>query len=132
MRSSKLIMKCIAQKERLKLGLDVVFMTLNILKLDFFFFSFVYSSCSIPCIHYKLESTITKAVEKHRFNVNLSCFKQILDNYVLNICTCTLLAVSFEICRPFLNFFLSTQIAWLCRSTCFSNVYDFFLHKIHN
>ena len=32
-----------------------------------------------------LRATLQKFVEKHQFNVILSCFKQILDNYVFNI-----------------------------------------------
>ena len=58
------------------------FMTLNILKLDFF---------HIPWFHNKLEASLQKFVEKHQFYAILSCFSQIQDNYVFNKFTCTLL-----------------------------------------
>ena len=50
-----------------------------------------------------LRASLQNFVEKHQFDISLSCFKQILDNYVFNISTCTLLPLSFEICRRFLK-----------------------------
>ena len=50
-----------------------------------------------------LRATLQNFVEKYQFNVILSCFKQILDNYMFNISTCTLLAPSSKICRLFLK-----------------------------
>ena len=51
-----------------------------------------------------LRASIQKIVEKHQYSVILSCLKQILDNYVFNISTCTQFATSSKICRLFLNF----------------------------
>ena len=76
-----------------KYGSSLNFMTLNILKLKFFiFFDFTI----------KLRATFQKSIEEHQFDVISSCFEQILDNYVFNISTCTLLAPPSKICRLFL------------------------------
>ena len=61
--------------------LDMDLLTINILKLKFF--------SHIPWIYHKLEDPLQKCVEKHQCNIMLSCSRQILDNYVFNISTCT-------------------------------------------
>ena len=43
--------------------------------------------------------------ERNQFNIILSWLKQILDDYVFNLFTCTLLALSSKICRLFLKKF---------------------------
>ena len=91
-------LKVLFKRYWLKIGLHVDFMTSNILKLDFYFLFFY-----IPWIHYKLEGTITRISRKHQLNVILSCFKQILDDYLFNISTCILLAPSSKICKLFLE-----------------------------
>ena len=48
-----------------------------------------------------LRASLQKFEENHQFDVNFSCFQQILDNYMFNISTCTLLASSSNICRFF-------------------------------
>ena len=63
-------------------------------------------------------ATLQKICRKHQFNVILSYFRQLLDNYVLNV-------PLSKICIIFLKTTLLIYISWLCRSTCFSNVYDF-------
>ena len=79
---------------------DIEFMILNNLKLDFIMFLEFFI---------KLRATFQKFVEKHQFNVISSCFKQILNNHVFNtISICTLLAPSSSsrTCRIFLKYFL--------------------------
>ena len=49
----------------------------------------------------KSRASLHKLIEKHKFNVILSCFKKIMDNCVFDI---TVLAPSFKICRLFLTF----------------------------
>ena len=65
--------------------LDVDFITLTILKLEF---SFIF----LEFIIY-LRASSQNFVENHQFNVILSYFKQILDNHLFNITylhtTCT-------------------------------------------
>ena len=60
----------------LNLILDIDFMTLKILKLEFFY---------IPWIHYLLVVIITNFVGNHQFNVILLYLKNNLENYLLNI-----------------------------------------------
>jgi hypothetical protein len=69
-------------------------MTLNIMKLEFFltFLEFIVN----------LRASLQKFVEQHEFDVILSYFKQMLDNYVFNIPICTMLALPSKICRLFL------------------------------
>ena len=76
-------------------------MTLNILKL-----SFLFSPIFLEFI-ITLRETLQKFVEKHQFNVIFYhvLIKQMLDNYMSNIYTCTLLALSSKICTLFLSFF---------------------------
>ena len=84
--------------------LDVDFMTLNILNLDdsyFIFFIF-------PKFFINLRASLQIFVENHQFHVVLSCFKQVSDNYVFNVSSCTILASSSRICRLFLNNNLAT------------------------
>ena len=68
----------------LSLVLDVDFMTLTILKLEFFIF--------LEFIIY-LRASPQNFVKNHQFNVILSYFKQILDSHLFNItylhATCT-------------------------------------------
>ena len=75
-------------------------MTLNFLELDFF--------CMFLKFIINLRVTLKMFVGKHQVNVILLCFKKQLDNYVLNISTCTLLAPSSKICSFFLKKILST------------------------
>ena len=123
-RSSKLIItKCITQKVLAKSDFGHRFYDLKFLKLNYFIFLEFIINLTTPLQNF---------VEKHQFNVTLSCFKQILDNYVFNKSSCILLAPSFKISRLFLENELSTYIAWLCKSICFPNVDDFFLHQIQS
>ena len=57
-------------------------MTLSSLNLDFF---------HIPLIDYKCDGTITFIQEKYQFNIKILYVRKKLDNYMLNIPTCTLL-----------------------------------------
>ena len=59
----------------------------------------------IPLILYKLEGIVTKFNTKHQFYLILSYLKPVLNKYVFNIPTCTLLAPSSKICRIFLKTF---------------------------
>jgi hypothetical protein len=43
-------------------------------------------------------------------------FKQFLNNYMIIISTCTLLATSSKLCKLLLNFVMSTKYAQLCES----------------
>ena len=61
----------------LSLGLDIDFMTLTILKLEFSFISLEFNIC--------LRASSQNYVENHQFNVILSYFKHILDNRLFNI-----------------------------------------------
>ena len=81
--------------------LNVDFMTLNILKLDFFFLH-------DPCIYFNLRVPLQNFVKEIQFDTNLSYLKQILGIYMFNTPTCTLFLQSSKICRLFLEFFLST------------------------
>ena len=87
---SKPIIKIIAQKVWLNLVLDVDFMTLKKIKLDFLFIFIEFIT--------NLKATLQNLVEKHQFYVILSYFKQLLDNYMFKTPTCTLLAPSSRIC----------------------------------
>ena len=87
------------QKVMAKSGFRCQFYDLKYFEVGFFF--------HISWIHYKLEGTITKIVEK-KLNVILVYSNQSLDDFVFNIPTCTLLAPSFIMCRLFLKWFLST------------------------
>ena len=84
--STSLSLKVLLKKEWLKLVLDIDFMILYSSKLVIFLLIF---SLHIPWIHYNIEGIITK---------KLACFRQIFENYVFNISTCTLLAASSKIC----------------------------------
>jgi hypothetical protein len=101
----------------------------------FIFYVFLH----ISWIHFELERTITKCnhqynhwwfVENHQYIVILSYSKQVLDKYLFNIPTCTLLASSSRMCRLFLKLFFQYKISWLCGSMCFQNVHDFFFIKM--
>ena len=118
MRSSKLIIKSTAQKVMAKSSFECRFHDLKYFKVGYFFMFLEFTL--------NLRASLQKFVEKHQFYVILSCFMQIFHNYLSNISTCTLLAPSSKIGRLFLKFILLTNIAWLCESMCFSNVYDFF------
>jgi hypothetical protein len=84
----------------------------------------------IPWIRYKLEVIITKNCRKTSIWHHFIILKQIQDNYVPNISTCTLLAPSFKICRLFLEKkHCQRVIAWLCRSMCFQMFMIFFFAK---
>ena len=84
--------------------LNVDFMTLNILKLDSFSFSFLH----VPCIYFNLRAPLQNFVREIQFDTNLSYLKQILGIYMFNTPTCTLFLKSSNICRLFLEFVLST------------------------
>ena len=102
MRSSKLIIKSIAQEAMTDSSFGHRFHDLKYFEVGFVFFI-------ILEFFYKLESTITKnSRRKHKFDVILSYFKQVLNNYMINVSTCTLLALSSRICRIFLDYFLIT------------------------
>ena len=71
-------------------------------------------------------------VEKNPFILILSCLEHILDNDMFNIPTCTLLALYCKVCKNFLNFFCQHKLLGFVDQCVFSNVYDFFLHKIRS
>ena len=97
---SKLIAKSISQNGKcLSSGLDMNFKALINLKLNFFiFFEFI--------IDWRYHYNFIE--EKHQLYVILSCFENILNYYVFNISTCTLLALYPKICRLFLKTKLAT------------------------
>ena len=97
MRSSKLIIKSIAQKVMANYGFGCKFHDLKYLDFRFFFFIFLEFIIN-------MRATL-QFCRKHKFNVILSCFKKNLDNYMFNLSTCTLLALSSRICIFFLNLF---------------------------
>ena len=79
--------------------LAIDFMTLNILKLDINFYIFPKFIVNLRHHH--------KHLLEHSFNVILSRFKQLLDNHVFKISTCTPLALFSKICRLSLIFFIN-------------------------
>ena len=97
MRPSNLIIKSIARKVMSKFGFGHSFHDLEYFEIGFISFH-------NPWILYKLEDTITKICRKNQFNIILSCFEQILDNYVFNISTYTLFAPSSKLCKLFLKY----------------------------
>ena len=70
-------LKVMLQSKWLSLVLDVDFMPLTILKLEFSFIFFEF-------IIYLMASS-QNFMENYQFNIILSCFKQILDNHLFNI-----------------------------------------------
>ena len=64
-------------------------MTLNVLKLD-------YNSKFLEFI-INTKEKVQNELYENKFNIFLSFFKRILENYVLNISTCTLLGQSSKI-----------------------------------
>ena len=72
LRSSKLIIKCDAQKQMIDFGLDADFMTLNNLNLDYFFIICTRASSQI-------------FVENHQLNVIVAYPKHNLGIYLYNI-----------------------------------------------
>ena len=80
------IFKIISSKEMTKSGFGHRFHDLKYFKVGFIFIllEFLIS----------LRATLQKFVGKHQFDVLLSCLEPILNNYVFNTCTWTLLALS--------------------------------------
>ena len=76
LRSSKLIIKSDAQKQMVEFGFGRRFHDLKYFEVGIFFHK--------PLIHYLLKGIIIKFVENHQFNVIISYFKQILNNYLFN------------------------------------------------
>jgi hypothetical protein len=53
-----------------------------------------------------LRAPLQNILEKHLFNVILTCFKKLLDYHLFdNIFNCTSFAPSSKICRLFMDFF---------------------------
>ena len=94
MSPSNFFTKSTAQKVIVDYDFGCEFDDLKYLKLDFVFEFIV-----------NLRATLQIFREEHQFYVVLCFFKQILDNYVFNISTCTLLAPCSKICGLMLNFF---------------------------
>jgi hypothetical protein len=89
MRFSKPIIKSTTQKVMASYGFKCRFHDLEYLEVGFLFF--IIFSIFLELI-INLRAPLQKFIENINSNVNLPCFKKILDNYVLNISTCTLLA----------------------------------------
>ena len=123
MRALKLIIKISVQKVMIEFGFGGKFHDLKYFEAGIFL---------ILCVHYILEGIMTKICKKNQIQYNFIMFKHILNNYMINISTCTLLAPSSKLCKLLLKFVMSTKIAQLRGSMCFSNVCDLFLHKFQN
>ena len=117
--SSELIIKSDAQKNMVEFSCGRRFDDLKYFKVGFFF---SYSLNSLYILGHLHDFFL---IENHHFNVLLLYSRQFLVQYHL-------LAPSSKICRLFLELFLSSYIAWLCRPTYFFNIYDFFRHKIQS
>ena len=76
-----------------------------------------------------LGAPLQEFVEENPLNVILSSLKLILDNYMLNISTCTLLAVSFKIGRIFWKNICQHKLLGTIDQHVFQMFMIFFLHK---
>ena len=131
MQFSKLMIKSIPQKVMVNFGFRRRFHDLKFYEVGFFFFFFFFFFIILEFV-INLRASLQSFVGKHQFNVILSCFKQLLENYVVNISTCTLLALS----STYVNFSWKTfgqhKLLGFVDQCVFSNVHDFFLHNIQS
>ena len=93
----------------------------NILKLDFHFkfLEFIIN----------LRSSLQKFVEKHRMNVILPCFKQILDHYMSVYLLAHCLHYLLEYVDISRNVFCQHGLFGFVDQCVFSNVYDYSFTK---
>ena len=91
-------------------------------------FSYIFLEFTI-----NLRPSLQKFVERYQLDIILS-FLNIFQTItrVPNISTCTLLAMSSKICRLFLRIKIVKRNCLALQINVFSNVYDFFLHKIQS
>ena len=96
MRSSKPIIKNTTQKVMVNYCFGRRFHDLKYFEVGIFFFMFLefIINLKVPLWYF---------LEKHQFHVIPSYFELILDNYMFNISTCTLLTLSSKLCRLLLN-----------------------------